>query len=110
MPSLYEGFGLTVVEAMRQGVPVIATRTSSLPEVGGEAAIYVLDARDSEGMAAALQRLRGQPGLRGRLVAAGRREAARFTWDRCAEGVAAAVRARLSLPVPARSSSPPSPR
>ena len=110
LPSLYEGFGLTVVEAMRQGVPVVATRTSSVPEVGGEAAIYVLDAGDSEGMAAALQRLRSEPGLRRRLVAAGRRQAAQFTWDRCAEGVAAAVRVRLSLPGPATSSSPSSPR
>ena len=110
VPSLYEGFGLTVVEAMRQGVPVVATRTSSLPEVGGEAAIYVLDAHDSEGMAAALQRLRSEPGLRRRLLAAGRRQAAQFTWDRCAEGVAAAVRGRLSLPVPATSSNLPSPR
>jgi glycosyltransferase involved in cell wall biosynthesis len=109
-PSLYEGFGLPLVEAMRQGVPVVATRTSSLPEIGGEAAIYVLDARDSQAMAAALQRLRDQPALRRRLVAAGRRQAAHFTWDRCAAGVAAAVRARLSLPEPARSSSPPSPR
>jgi len=95
---------------MRQGVPVVATRTSSLPEVGGEAAIYILDARDSVAMAEALQRIRDDPALRRRLVAAGRRQAGRFTWDRCAAGVAAAVRSRLSLPEPARSSSPPSPR
>ena len=110
VPSLYEGFGLPLVEAMRQGVPVVATRTSSLPEIGGEAAIYVLDARDSQALAEALQRLRDQPALRRRLVAAGRTRAARFTWDRCAAGVAAAVRARLLLPEPARSSTPPSPR
>ncbi len=109
-PSLYEGFGLPLVEAMRQGVPVVATRTSSLPEVGGEAALYVLDARDSVAMAEALQRIRDDPALRRRLIAAGRRQAGRFTWDRCAAGVAAAVRSRLSLPGPARSSSPPSPR
>ncbi len=103
LPSLYEGFGLTVLEAMRQGVPVIATRTSSVPEVGGEAALYVLHAHDDEAMAGAIRRLQADPALRKRLVATGRRQAARFTWKRCAEGVADAVRARLSLRVPATS-------
>jgi glycosyltransferase involved in cell wall biosynthesis len=108
-PSLYEGFGLPVLEAMRHGLPVVATRTSSLPEVGGEAAIYVLDPRDSEAMASAIRRLRDDPALRRRLVAAGRKQAARFTWKGCAEGVAEAVRARLSLRGPATSARRPSP-
>jgi O-antigen biosynthesis alpha-1,3-rhamnosyltransferase len=94
---------------MRHGLPVVATRTSSLPEVGGEAAIYVLDPRDSDAMASAIFRVRDDPALRRRLVAAGRKQAARFTWRRCAEGVAEAVRARLSLRGPARSSRRPSP-
>ena len=109
-PTLYEGFGIPVLEAMRHGLPVVATRTSSLPEVGGEAAIYVLDARDSEAMALALQRLAEDPALRRRLVAAGRKQAAGFTWDRCAAGIAEAVRSRLSLPERATSGRPPSPR
>jgi glycosyltransferase involved in cell wall biosynthesis len=109
-PSLYEGFGLPVLEAMTHGLPVVATRTSSLPEVGGEAALYAPDAHDGEAMAQALQRVRDDPALRKRLVAAGRRQAAKFSWDRCASGIADAVRRRLSSPVPARSWRPPSPR
>ena len=109
-PSLYEGFGLPVLEAMRQGLPVVATRTSSLPEVGGETVLYVLDARDSEAMAGSLRRLREDQALRRRLVAAGRKRAAHFTWDACARGLAEAIRARLSSPAPARSGRRPSPR
>jgi alpha-1,3-rhamnosyl/mannosyltransferase len=111
-PSLYEGFGLPPLEAMRHGLPVVATRTSSLPEVGGEAVLYVMDARDSEAMARALRRLLDEPALRRRLVAKGLRQAARFTWDRCAEGIAEAVRRRLgpSSPARARSEPQPSPR
>ena len=97
-------------EAMRQGLPVVATRTSSLPEVGGEAVLYVPDARDSAALAEAVERLRGDQALRRRLVAAGRKRAARFSWDACARGLADAIRARLSVPAPARSARPPSPR
>lgn len=80
MPSIYEGFGLPVLEAMGHGVPVIASRSSSLPEVGGEAAIY-FDVRDTEGLARAIRAVVGDPALRERLAAAGRERVAMFRWD-----------------------------
>jgi glycosyltransferase involved in cell wall biosynthesis len=83
MPSLYEGFGLPVLEAMGHGVPVIASRSSSLPEVGGDAALY-FDVRDAQGLADAIRAVSANPETRARLVEAGRARAARFRWDEAA--------------------------
>ncbi len=94
-PSLYEGWGIPVLEAMRAGVPVVTVRGSSLPEVGGEAALYVDDPNDAEGMAAHLLRLASDPALRSALVEAGRARAATFTWERTAQGVLRAIRRSL---------------
>ena len=88
VPSLYEGFGLPVLEAMARGKPVVAARNSSLPEVGGDAAVYVDDPNDAEALAAALESAMNDPMLAGK----GRSRAAQFTWDRCARGVAEVVR------------------
>lgn len=79
-PSLYEGFGFPAVEAMHCGAPVIASRTSSLPELVGDAGLLV-DPLSVEEIAAAMTRLSDDDALRARLSARGRAAAARFDWD-----------------------------
>src|SRR5262249_15245589 len=82
-PSLYEGFGLPVLEAMARGVPVACSSASSLPEVAGEAALY-FDPGDEQAIADALGRLLTDAPLRERLRALGRERARQFTWERSA--------------------------
>jgi glycosyltransferase involved in cell wall biosynthesis len=95
-PSRYEGFGLPPLEAMAAGVPVVATRAGAVPEVVGDAARLV-DVGDTDGLAEAmLEVLRATNGSRTAMVAAGRRRAAEFTWDRCAEGLASLYREAVS--------------
>ena len=76
-PSLYEGFGLPVLEAMQLGTPVITSTESSLPEVAGEAALLV-NPYDTSAIAGAMRALDADPALRARLSAAGRQQSARF--------------------------------
>jgi glycosyltransferase involved in cell wall biosynthesis len=83
-PSLYEGFGLPVLEAMARGVPVACSDRSSLPEVAGDAAL-VFDPEDVEAIGAAMERLLTDAALAERLRKAGRERAALFTWERTAE-------------------------
>ena len=82
-PSLYEGFGFPVLEAMACGCPVITSTTSSLPELAGDAALLV-DPTDTGAIAAAMRRLIDDRGLRHELAERGRRRAARFEWERTA--------------------------
>ena len=92
VPSLYEGFGLPVLEAMTRGKVVVAAATSSLPEVGGDAVLYVDHPENPEALAAALTKALGDKELRAKLTAAARERAATFTWDRCAAGIVAVIR------------------
>jgi glycosyltransferase involved in cell wall biosynthesis len=85
-PSLYEGFGFPPLEAMAAGIPVVATRAGSLPEVLGDGAVLV-DVEDDDGLVEALDRVLDDPALRERLVAAGTARAASFSWARCGEGL-----------------------
>jgi glycosyltransferase involved in cell wall biosynthesis len=82
-PSLYEGFGLPVLEAMACGTPVVCSNVSSLPEVAGDAALLV-DPLDIASIAEAMARVLQDAGLRQDMVARGRSQAARFTWARAA--------------------------
>jgi len=83
-PTLHEGFGFPVLEAMRCGIPVITSNTSSLPEVAGDAALLV-DPRDTRAIADAIARVIGDETLRADLIARGYQQADTFTWKRAAE-------------------------
>jgi glycosyltransferase involved in cell wall biosynthesis len=85
-PSLYEGFGLPPMEALACGVPVVATRAGSLPEVLGDAALLV-DPHDPVELAHAIRRVLGERELAADLAARGPRRAARYTWAASAEAL-----------------------
>lgn len=96
-PSRYEGFGLPLLEAMACGCPIITTPNASLPEVAGEAAIYV-EEDDVEGMAEALCEIQ-KPSVRERLIKEGIKRAKQFSWATTASIVKDTILDVVSLPV-----------
>jgi glycosyltransferase involved in cell wall biosynthesis len=94
-PSLIEGFGMPILEAMARGVPVASSTAGALIEVGGEAAEY-FDPRDTESMTGALRRLIVDQQRRSQLIALGHERVREFTWARCAEETLAAYRRVLA--------------
>ena len=83
-PSIYEGFGFPLLEAMARGVPSIAARSSSLPEIGGDAALY-FEPHDVQALASQIERVVSDRMLRDELARKGRARAAEFRWQDAAE-------------------------
>jgi glycosyltransferase involved in cell wall biosynthesis len=94
-PSLYEGFGIPVAEAMAAGCPVVASNVTSLPEIAGDAALLV-DPSSIDAIAEAMARLDRDTALRAGLIERGRLRAARFTWESTARQTLAAYRKAAS--------------
>ncbi len=99
LPSFHEGFGLTALEAMAAGVPVVASKRGSLPELIGDAGLLV-DPEDSIEMSRALIAAISDPAMRARLSAAGRARAAQYSWASSADRLIEAYRGAAAEPRP----------
>jgi glycosyltransferase involved in cell wall biosynthesis len=82
-PSLYEGFGLPILEAMKMGCPVITSNVSSMPEAGGDAALYV-DPENVDDIAKKLSDVVSDPKLRQDMVEKGKKQVQKFSWEKTA--------------------------
>lgn len=85
-PTLYEGFGIPILEAQSVGVPVVASETSSLPEVGGEGAVYV-DPTSVESIADGVWKILSDKELKSGIIEKGLENVGRFSWEKCAEEI-----------------------
>ena len=96
LPSLYEGFGFTVLEAMACGTPVICSTGGSLPEVAGGAALH-FEATDTAALVHAITRILEDAPLRAQLAALGAQQLRRFTWEQCAAQTLAVLERAFQL-------------
>jgi glycosyltransferase involved in cell wall biosynthesis len=96
-PSLYEGFGIPVLEAQTCGAPVMTSNNSSLPEVAGDAALLV-DPHDVDAIAAAMYRLATDDALCAELVRRGFENVKRFSWEKCARETLAVLESTAKKP------------
>ena len=87
-PSLYEGFGLPVLEAQAFGVPVLTSSTSSLPEVAGENGAIFVNPESVEDIALGIEKLALDSTLRSAIIENGLQNVTRFSWEKCAKGIA----------------------
>jgi glycosyltransferase involved in cell wall biosynthesis len=95
-PSLYEGFGIPVLEAMSLDCPVACSNTSSLPEVAGDAAVS-FDPHDPDAIRQSLESALGSPALLQELVKRGRRQSSKFSWRKCAQETAEVYRLLMAM-------------
>ncbi len=86
LPSLYEGFGLPILEAMKYGCPVLASNVSSLPEAGGEAAVY-FDPENVDEIARKIDEVLSDKELRDNMIKKGREQVKKFSWEKSARQV-----------------------
>jgi glycosyltransferase involved in cell wall biosynthesis len=103
-PSLAEGFGLPVLEAMRRGLPIVCSNASSLPEVAGDAALY-FEPTDTGAITSALDRVLGDAELREQLIATGQAQARKFTWEATAKTTLASYERALGAAASSTASS-----
>ena len=95
-PSLYEGFGLPVLEAMSCGCPVVCTKTSALEEIAGDAALFA-DSYNSRDIASKLSDILEQPEIKNTLITKGYKNIERFSWENCAQETLDVYRKVLNL-------------
>lgn len=87
-PSLAEGFGLPILEAQSVGIPVLTSKISSMPEIAGECGAVFVDPSDTEDIARGIESVALDKPLRNAIISRGLRNARRFSWKKCAKGVA----------------------